>query len=285
MPVLPLGRLAPPCELAGSQASPGVERTLADEVVRFIEGLPAKRPLVVGVHGPQGSGKSTLCEGVRAALTARGLRVAAVSVDDFYLTHEDQRALAAAHPGDTTLEHRGYPGTHDLRLADAILDALSGEGPDLVAVPTYDKSAHAGRGDRAPRTLWREVETPLDVLLFEGWMLAFAPAPDDDTPLELAPTNRLLADYTWRARLDALVHLTTADLEQIVRWRVDSERARRATGSPALSDAEAEDYVRRFLPAYRLWTPPLLAAPPLASLLEVDLAPDRSPRRLTHRSR
>lgn len=254
--------------------------TLVELVLGFIDGmpgLPAKRPLVVGVHGPQGSGKSTLCENLVAALTARGQRAAAVSIDDFYLTRKDQLALAASHPGDPTLEHRGYPGTHDLALAELTLDALGSAAPSRVAVPVYDKSASGGRGDRAPRERWREVETPLEVLLFEGWMLAFQATPEADTPPGLRPSNRLLANYTWCERLDSLVHLTTPDLEQIVHWRVDSERARRTSGAPALSDAEAEDYVRRFLPAYRHWTPTIgsLASAPI---LEVALGPDRAPR-------
>lgn len=254
--------------------------TLVELVLDFIDGmpvLPAKRPLVVGVHGPQGSGKSTLCEHLVTALTARGQRAAAVSIDDFYLTREDQLALAARYPGDPTLEHRGYPGTHDLALADLTLDALSSAAIGRVAVPVYDKSAAGGRGDRAPRDAWREVETPLEVLLFEGWMLAFQSTPEADTPPGLRPANRLLAHYTWRERLDALVHLTAPKLEQIVHWRVDSERARRASGAPALSDAEAEDYVRRFLPAYRHWTPTVGAARGTPTLV-VALGPDRAPR-------
>lgn len=258
---------------------------LAGMVARWVEARIAERahdqPIVIGVHGPQGSGKSTLCERVVLALGALGRRAVTLSIDDFYLTHAEQRALAAAHPGDPALEHRGYPGTHDLALGEATLEALARTTPGRVAVPIYDKSAHGGRGDRAPRDAWREVTTPLDAILLEGWMLAFRPVPDRDAPEALRTTNRLLAGYSrWRERLDALVVLAVrgGDLEQIVRWRVDAERARRASGAPGLSDAEAEDYVRRFLPAYRLWTPGLAADPGAAGpTLRVVLGADRRP--------
>ena len=44
-----------------------------------------------------------------------------------------------------------------------------------VAVPRYDKAAHEGRGTRAPESSWPRVKGPLDIILFEGWMLGFSP--------------------------------------------------------------------------------------------------------------
>ena len=48
-----------------------------------------------------------------------------------------------------------------------------------VPIPRYDKSQQGGRGDRAPRDTWPVVRGPVDVVLFEGWMLGFRPAGDD----------------------------------------------------------------------------------------------------------
>jgi D-glycerate 3-kinase len=244
---------------------------------------------VVGIHGPQGAGKSTLCELVVAGLGAIGRRAASVSIDDFYLTHAAQRALAAAHPGNPTLEHRGYPGTHDLALGEAVLDALARDAPGVVRVPVYDKSAHGGRGDRAPEARWRAVTTPLDAVLLEGWMLAFRPVAEEAVPEPaLRAPNALLAGYAgWRRRLEVLVELAVegGDLERIVAWRVDAERARRAAGAPGLDDAAAHDYVRRFLPAYRLWTPALARDPGVPGrALRITLGPDRQPRDVIERS-
>ena len=44
-----------------------------------------------------------------------------------------------------------------------------------MRVPRYDKTAFSGRGTRAPEDDWPSVAAPLDVVLFEGWMLGFAP--------------------------------------------------------------------------------------------------------------
>ena len=234
----------------------------------------ASRAHVIGVSGPQGGGKSTLTARLVTAMGSAGLRAATVSIDDFYLTHAEQRDLAARHPGDRCLEHRGYPGTHDVALGDRVLGALASQRTGSVAVPSYDKSAHGGRGDRASAEVL--VEAPLDVVLVEGWMLGFRALPRDECPLPLRASNDHLPAYErWHARLDAFVHLVAGDPAWIVDYRVDAERARRAAGQPALSDDEARDYIERFLPAYEAYVPPLVAAPPCARWLRVTIGPDR----------
>ena len=42
-------------------------------------------------------------------------------------------------------------------------------------MPRYNKAAHEGRGTRAPEDTWPRVKGPLDLILFEGWMLGFQP--------------------------------------------------------------------------------------------------------------
>jgi D-glycerate 3-kinase len=235
----------------------------------------APRAHVVGVSGPQGGGKTTLTASLVAAMQHAGLRAVAVSIDDFYLTNADQRALAARHPGDRSLEHRGYPGTHDVALGDRVLRDLASRRSGAVAVPIYDKSAHHGRGDRGPAA--RLVEAPLDVVFVEGWMLGFRALPPAACPPPLRASNEYLPAYAcWHAHLDAFVHLVAGDPAWIVDYRVDAERARRAEGQSALTDDEARDYIERFLPAYEAYVPPMVAAPPCARWLRALLGPDRA---------
>jgi D-glycerate 3-kinase len=212
--------------------------------------------VLVGLQAPQGAGKTTIARRVLGELPAHGLRGVSVSIDDFYLTREQQLALAAAHAGNPYLEHRGYPGTHDIDLGERTLSALRalGEGQSM-RVPAYDKSAHAGRGDRAPESDWREVTGPLDLVLVEGWMLGFEPVPDDRLPdARLAVSNGALAEYDrWHHQLDAFIVLKPLDWNYVVHWRVEAEENMKAEGRPGLSRADIEDYVRRFLPAYETW--------------------------------
>src|SRR5690606_41264080 len=65
-------------------------------------------------------------------LEDQGLRVAIISLDDVYLTHDARQHLAATvHP---LLQTRGVPGTHDVDLG----------------VDTMTRLIHAGAGDRTP---------------------------------------------------------------------------------------------------------------------------------------
>lgn len=218
-------------------------------------------PLVVGVNGPQGAGKSTLAAGLVEHVRTRGRRACSVSIDDFYLTHAAQRALAARFSDDPTMGQRGYPGTHDVPLGNDVLAALCTPGPagTSIAVPRYDKSAFGGHGDRLPPARWSVVERPLGVVILEGWMLGFAPVPASGlTDPMLARANEALAQYvTWTQRIDAWVVLEAPDFESIAAWRVEAEAARRATGEAALTETAAREYIARFEPAYATWGPTL----------------------------
>lgn len=215
------------------------------------------RPLLVGINGAQGSGKSTLCRFVEALLAARGLAVATLSLDDLYLTRADRLRLAAAvHPLFAT---RGVPGTHDLALAERIIGALLGGRGD-VAIPRFDKA----RDDRAPPAAWPRVAAPLDILLFEGWCIGATPQPKSALA---APINALEAaedpETTWRAqvntalgagyarlfaRLDRIVWLRAPDFGAVRDWRRLQEAKLRARAGPAagMDDAELDRFIAHF---------------------------------------
>ncbi len=219
-------------------------------------GRSRRRPLILGLQAPQGAGKTTIGTRVLAALPDLGLRATSVSIDDFYLKRTEQLALAAAHPGNPYLEHRGYPGTHDVGLGDRTLAALRGViAGRATRVPVYDKSQHGGRGDRAPESDWREVAGPIDLVIVEGWMLGFEPVADARLPdPRLAYPNQALAQYSrWYQHLDAFIVLRPLDWNYVVEWRIEAEENMRAAGKPGLSREAIEDYVRRFLPAYATW--------------------------------
>ncbi|MFU8815473.1 MAG: hypothetical protein ACNA7W_09005 [Pseudomonadales bacterium] len=193
----------------------------------------ARRPLLIGISGAQGSGKTTLARALQAALGVAGVRALAMSLDDFYLPRSQRRQLAAdVHP---LLATRGVPGTHDLELLWQVLQALADRGS--VAVPGFDK----GLDERLPVSLWRRIEAPVDVVILDGWCLGIPPQPA--AALEL-PCNDLEAREDpqghWRRyvnaalggpyarlwhRLDGLVFLRVPGMAAVARWRAQQEQA------------------------------------------------------------
>lgn len=120
------------------------------------------------------------------------LSVVTLSLDDIYLTHADQVALAQAYPSNPLLQHRGQPSTHDLALGEGLFASLAAELP--TAIPQYDKSAFEGQGDRVPAAQWKIVnragQEKVKIVIFEGWCVGF----------------RAWDDQTLRAKWESAVH-------------------------------------------------------------------------------
>jgi D-glycerate 3-kinase len=68
------------------------------------------KPFIIGLNGVQGVGKTTLVRALASTLREKGVKTLVVSIDDFYLKHEDQVALAASHPDNALVQVRGEPG-------------------------------------------------------------------------------------------------------------------------------------------------------------------------------
>ncbi len=229
------------------------------------------RPLVVGVCGPPGAGKSTIAR----AVAARGDRVATLSLDDLYFAHAARVRLAAAvHP---LLATRGVPGTHDVALGVAVLDRLA--AGDRVALPRFDKPTDAPR----PVADWPVVEDA-DVVLFEGWCVGAMPQPAADLAL---PVNARERDEdpngTWRrfvnaelagsyralfAPLDRLILLRPPGFATVVAWRQAAE----ADNGDVMSASE----IVAFLTTYERLTRWIDAEMPARADLTLDLDAGRN---------
>lgn len=261
-----------------------LHRPLAAKIAR--EARAAGRCWVVGVCGTQASGKSTLCAVVARLLEDEGLKTAVVSIDDLYLTREEREALARrVHP---LLATRGVPGTHDVGLGMALLDALA--RPDEVQLPRFDKA----RDTRRPPGQWDRFDGPADVVLFEGWCVG---ARAQDAAALAAPVNALERDEdpdgAWRryandqlagpyqdlfGRLDRLVMLQAPGFEAVLDWRREQEaklRARLAAQGGDLSRTMDEAALVRFIAHYERLTRHILAEMPGRADVLARLGPRR----------
>lgn len=219
---------------------------------------------IIGVNGPQGCGKTTLTKALCEMFEKKGKRCLSISIDDFYLTRAEQKALAAEHENNPYLQQRGYPGTHDIELGARILRSLK-SGNMGVSIPRYDKSRHQGQGDRLPESEWTQVEGATDLIFVEGWMLGFTPVDKKLLPNEhFVEINNALRGYdAWYKQLDAFLQLAPEDPGFVVDWRIEAEKRTRESGKAGMSDSEIRSYVEKFLPAYATYLPQLEKNPPL----------------------
>ncbi len=111
-----------------------------------------------------------------------GIRAETLSTDDLYLDFDGLQALAARFPDNGMLQGRGLPGSHDVLMGKDLLQRIIDVGgrsaghsssAEEILFPVFDKSAHAGFGDRS--AAGRNVRSGFDVLLFEGWSQGFMP--------------------------------------------------------------------------------------------------------------
>jgi D-glycerate 3-kinase len=229
------------------------------------------RPMVVGVNGPQGSGKSTLTSSLVHILTERGIKAVTLSIDDFYLTRKEQVELAEKNPMNSLLSQRGYPGTHDIQLGlNKLVELKNLKDSKTVQLPVYDKSCFHGQGDRKAEQDWGLIQGPLDIVFLEGWMLGFTPLRDAE--LEQMPqlksdpillenfkqVNHLLLNYgAWDRLLDVFLQLVPEKVEYVVDWRVEAEERMKAQKKSGMSLSEIRNYIQKFILAYEVYLPSL----------------------------
>ena len=105
------------------------------------------------------------------------------SIDDLYLPHDEQEALAKSQPSNPLVQHRGQPSTHDVKLGTETFAAIASRRSN-IQVPSYDKSAFNGAGDRLSANEWEtcnhEGEPPVEVVIFEGWCVGFRALSDEE---------------------------------------------------------------------------------------------------------
>ena len=226
-------------------------RNVESYFLAYAERLSARakqsdRPVIVGLNGAQGSGKSTLSE-LLAELLPLFFEVDChvLSIDDFYLSRAQRKKLGAAvHP---LLATRGVPGTHDCQRLSEALDACSEYSSGEIALPIFDKL----KDDRTKKVQKINIGARSAVVLLEGWCVGI-PA---QSSLDLAvPTSSFEFSNDnlgiWRAyvneqlatvyadlfnRLDYLSMLKPPCFEAVLDWRVEQEvrliAKRRAVGS------------------------------------------------------
>ena len=232
---------------------------LANSIVSWAEQKQGV-PLVVGVNGAQGTGKSTLSKVLALALeNNHQLKSAVISIDDIYLTQLERIKLSEdVHP---LFKTRGVPGTHDVSLGIELIKKLQNKIP--VEIPVFDKAVD----DRAASGKWSRVDFAVDVIILEGWCVG---AIAQTAQALMDPCNSLEEnedpDATWRTYsneqlavpykelfylFDKLVMLKAPDFDCVYEWRSTQEEKLRMRTTEGQSHSIMDDaQLKRFIMHY-----------------------------------
>ncbi|WP_017654373.1 hypothetical protein [Fortiea contorta] len=240
------------------------------------------KPLIQGILGGQGTGKTTMCQALTLILQHLGYATASLSLDDLYKTYSDRLVLMQR---DRRLIWRGPPGTHDVDLGLNLLKQIH-QSQSPVTIPRFDKSAYKGAGDRTTPETFADV----DILLFEGWFVGVRPIPVEAFNTAPPPIitnadrefardmNRQLQDYLplW-AQLDSLIVLNPNDYRCSLEWRKQAEQKMIASGKTGMNDAQIKEFVNYFWRSLHpeLFIKPLIQDPTAVDLV-IEIALDHS---------
>ncbi|MDA9071138.1 uridine kinase [Candidatus Pelagibacter sp.] len=194
-----------------------------------------KKPLIIGLAGGQGSGKTTISSILTLILQKYfKLNVFKVSIDDFYKTRKDRKLLSKNK--HLLLMTRGVPGTHDIDLMLSFFKKIKDKNFKSLLVPKFNKAID----DRCSKNLWHKIKTKPDVVIFEGWCVGARAQSGSQLK---KPINSLEKVYDpnakWRSyvndqlkkkyktlfkQLDGLLYLKAKNFNLLREWRLKQER-------------------------------------------------------------
>ncbi len=194
-----------------------------------------KKTLIIGLAGGQGSGKTTISSILTLILNKYfKLNVFKISIDDFYKTRKDRRALSnTKHP---LLMTRGVPGTHDIDLILKFFKKIKSKNFKSLKLPKFNKAID----DRFKRSLWYKLKSKPDIVILEGWCVgakaqknkqlkrpinSLEKVYDQSLKWRFHVNNQLKTKYkTLFNQLDGLLYLKAKNFNLLKNWRLKQER-------------------------------------------------------------
>jgi len=194
-----------------------------------------KEPLIIGLAGGQGTGKTTITSIISIILKKYfKLDIFKISIDDFYKTRKQRTLLSKnKHP---LLMTRGVPGTHDIDIMLNFFKKIKVKNFKILKLPKFNK----GVDDRCKQSLWYKIQSKPDVVILEGWCVG---ARSQNSKELKKPVNSLEKihdqNFKWRQyvnyqlktkykklfnQLDYILFLKVKNFSLLRRWRLKQEK-------------------------------------------------------------
>ena len=194
-----------------------------------------KKPIIIGLAGGQGTGKTTISSIINLILVKYfKLKVFKISIDDFYKTRKERYKLSKkVHP---LLMTRGVPGTHDIDLILRFFKIIKKRNFKSLSLPKFDKSID----DRFNKNQWYKIKSKPDVVIFEGWCVgaksqknielkkpinSLEKMEDKSMKWRKYVNFQLAGKYkTFHNMIDCLLYLKAKNFSLLRRWRLKQEK-------------------------------------------------------------
>ena len=194
-----------------------------------------KKPLIIGLAGGQGTGKTTITSIISIILKKYfKLDIFKISIDDFYKTRKQRTLLSKnKHP---LLMTRGVPGTHDANIMLNFFKKIKVKKFKSLKLPKFNKAID----NRCKQSLWYKIKSKPDVIILEGWCVG---ARSQNFRELRKPINSLEKihdqNFKWRQyvnyqlktkykklfnQLDYILFLKAKNFSLLRRWRLKQEK-------------------------------------------------------------
>ena len=200
----------------------------------IVKKLNKKSPLIIGLAGGQGAGKTTISSILSLILKKYfKLNVFKISIDDFYKTRNERKKLSEiTHP---LLMIRGVPGTHDYKTIKDFFKKVKKKKFYHLTLPRFDKS----RDDRFQKKLWYKINSKPDVIILEGWCVGAKAQKNSELVRSINSLEKTEdPDLVWRKyvntqlktnykklfnQLDEIIYLKASNFKVLQKWRIKQE--------------------------------------------------------------
>ena len=215
-----------------------------DQMIRFFlipvcfwisQKAKKKDPLIVGLAGGQGTGKTTISSIISLILKKKfKLNVFKISIDDFYKTRVERKLLSKnKHP---LLMTRGVPGTHDINMMLNFFKKIKVKKFKSLKLPKFNKAID----DRCKKRLWYKIKSKPDVVILEGWCVGAKPQKISQLKKSINSLERVHdQNFIWRKfvnfqlktkykklfrQLDGVLYLKAKNFDLLKKWRLKQEK-------------------------------------------------------------
>ena len=194
-----------------------------------------KKPLILGLSGGQGIGKTTISSIITLILKKYfKLNIFKISIDDFYKTRKERFLLSKKiHP---LLMTRGVPGTHDINIMLNFFKRVKKNNFKSLKLPKFDKAID----DRCKKSSWYTIKKRPDIIIFEVWCVgamaqknsmlkksinSLEKTNDQNLIWRKFVNNQLKTKYKKLfGHLDNLLYLKAKNFNLLQQWRIKQEK-------------------------------------------------------------